>query len=243
MLSFREFSKRFGERTAVDRLTLDVARGEIVALLGPNGSGKTTSLKAAAGLINPSHGSVLVGEPLRSALEPEARFATAYLPQRVSFPPQLNGREVVQFFAAIRGTGQARVDQALKFASLNGASARPAGTYSGGMTKRLGLAVASVSDAPLLLLDEPTAALDQAGLSAFYELIEQRRAAGQTVVFTSHQMGDIERLADRLCVLVEGKLVATFTARELAARLANHGVMKMSVDLDSLYRELVEAPV
>jgi ABC-type multidrug transport system ATPase subunit len=230
VIAFREFSKRFGAHTAVSGLTLDVARGEVIALLGPNGSGKTTSIKAAAGLIRPSGGDVLIGDPLRRALEAEARRACAFLPQKVTFPDQLTGREVVEFYCAIRGETAARVDDALKHASLNGASRRPVGTYSGGMTQRLGLAVALAAQAPVLLLDEPTAALDPDGLCTFYGLVERRRIRGQTVLFSSHQMGDVERLADRLALLVGGRLVATFTARELALRLADRGVMKVAVD-------------
>jgi Cu-processing system ATP-binding protein len=97
------------------------------------------------------------------------------------------------------------------------------------MIQRLGLAVAVLPDAPVLLLDEPTAALDPDGLCAFYGLVEARRLRGKTVFFTSHQLGDVERLADRIAVLVEGRLVATMTAAELAARLAERGVMRLTV--------------
>ena len=230
MIAFRDFTKTFGSRTAVSSLTLEVGHGEVLALLGPNGSGKTTSIKAAAGLLRPSSGSVLVGEPPRSALDPAARQACAFLPQRVSFPEQLTGREVVAFYGALRGEHADRVDQALKVASLNGSSARPVGTYSGGMVQRLGLAVAVASAAPVLLLDEPTAALDPDGLAAFYALVERQRANGQTVLFSSHQLGDVERLADRVAVLVGGRLVATYTARELAGLLADRGLMRVAVD-------------
>ncbi len=230
MIAFRGFSKRFGAHVAVSDLTLDVERGEVIALLGPNGSGKTTTIKAAAGLIRPSSGEVLIGDPARSAFDADARRACAFLPQKVSFPDQLTGREVVEFYCALRGEGAARVDEALKHASLNGASRRAVGTYSGGMTQRLGLAVALAAEAPVLLLDEPTAAFDPDGLCTFYGLVQRRRSRGQTVLFSSHQLGDVERLADRLAVLVGGRLVATFTARELALRLADRGVMKVAID-------------
>jgi Cu-processing system ATP-binding protein len=97
------------------------------------------------------------------------------------------------------------------------------------MVQRLGLAVAVLPDAPILLLDEPTAALDPDGLCAFYGLVESRRRAGKTVLFSSHQLGDVEQLADRIAVLVEGKLVATLSAGELATRLAERGVMRVRV--------------
>lgn len=230
MIRFRHFSKRFGTQAAVTELSLDVGRGEVVALLGPNGSGKTTSLKAAAGLIRPTSGDVCVGDPPRDALDPAARAALSFLPQRVSFPESLSGREVLEFYRALRGAATTRVDEALRFASLNGAGARAVGTYSGGMLQRLGLAVALLPEAPVLLLDEPTAALDPDGLRAFHTLVERAREQGRTVLFTSHQLGDVEHLADRFAVLVEGRLVARLGAHELRERLADRGVMRLRLD-------------
>jgi len=229
MIAFRGFSKRFGRVDAVRSLTLDIDAGEIVALLGPNGSGKTTSIKAAAGLIRPTSGDVLVGMPSRPATDPAAREACSFLPQKVSFPEALTGREVVEFYRALRGGSPARADAVMKFTSLNGAGGRAVSTYSGGMLQRLGLAVAMLPESPVLLLDEPTAALDPDGLCAFYGLIEARRAHGQTVLFSSHHMGDVERLADRFAVLVGGRLAASFTARELTSKLADRGVMKITL--------------
>lgn len=229
MIRFAGLSKRFGAHRAVESLSLEIARGEAVALLGPNGSGKTTSLKAAAGLIRPTAGEVRIGDPGRPSGDPEARRVLSFLPQRVTFPDALTGREALEFYRALRDVSAPRVDEVLKFASLNGAGSRAVGTYSGGMVQRLGLAVAMLPDAPILLLDEPTAALDPDGLCAFYGVVSRHRREGKTILFTSHQMGDAERLADRIAVLVEGKLVATLTARELADRLADRGVMRVRV--------------
>jgi Cu-processing system ATP-binding protein len=230
VIAFRAFGKRYGSHTAVESLTLEVRPGEAVALLGPNGSGKTTCLKAAAGLIRPTAGKVALGDPPRSASLPEARRILSYLPQRVSFPESLTGREVVEFYRSLRGVGEGRTAEVLRFASLNGAGDRAVATYSGGMVQRLGLAVAMLPDAPLLLLDEPTAALDPDGLCAFYGLVERRRTEGKAVLFTSHQLGDVEHLADRFAVLVEGRLVAMLSERELADRLADRGVMRLRFD-------------
>lgn len=229
MIAFRGFRKTFGAHVAVADLALEVQRGETLALLGPNGSGKTTTLKAAAGLIRPTSGEVLLGEPGQPASLPSARNLVSFLPQRVSFPETLTGRDVIEFYRRLRGTAPARTDEVLRFASLNGAAGRPVGTYSGGMTQRLGLAVAVLPDAPVFLLDEPTAALDPDGLSAFYSIVERHAAEGRTVLFSSHQLGDVERLADRFAVLVAGRLVALLTQRELHDRLAQRGVMRVRV--------------
>jgi len=230
MIRFEEFGKSFGPRAAVTSLTCSVEAGEAVALLGPNGSGKTTTLKGAAGLIRPTTGRVRIGAPPRDARLPEARRTISYLPQKVAFPEALTGREVLEFYRALRGAAPGRVPDVLKFASLNGASNRGIASYSGGMVQRLGLAVALLPDAPILLLDEPTAALDPDGLCAFYGLVEKRRSEGHTVLFTSHQLGDVERLADRLLLLVEGRLVASLTQGELAERLAERGGMRLRLD-------------
>jgi Cu-processing system ATP-binding protein len=229
VISFRAFTKRFGAHEAVRDLTLEIGKSEVVALLGPNGSGKTTSLKAAAGLVTPTSGQVLLGHPGLIATDPTARRVCSYLPQKVSFPDALTGWEVVEFYRAIRQVPEQRSLEVLRFASLNGASARAVGTYSGGMVQRLGLAVAMLAEAPVLLLDEPTAALDPDGLAAFYELVDRRKHGGKTVLFSSHQLGDVERLADRFVVLVEGRLVASLTQREMAGRLADRGVMRLRI--------------
>jgi Cu-processing system ATP-binding protein len=228
VIRFRSFSKRYRRVTAVESLDLEIAPGEVVALLGPNGSGKTTCLKAAAGLIFPSAGEVTLAG--RRATDPQAREVLSFLPQRVSFPESLSGREVLEFYRSLRAVGRDRVDAVLKFATLNGAGSRPVGQYSGGMVQRLGLAVAMLPDSPVLLLDEPTAALDPDGLCAFYGLVTRRRSEGRTVLFSSHHLGDVERLADRFAVLVGGRLVATLDARELQDRLAERGFMRLRID-------------
>jgi Cu-processing system ATP-binding protein len=230
VIAFDRFTKRFGGHEAVVDFSLTVETGEAVALLGPNGSGKTTSIKAAAGLIWPTAGEVRLGAPGRPATDAAARRIASFLPQRVSFPDALTGREVVEFYRQLRDLDPTRSEAVLKFASLNGSSDRAVGAYSGGMVQRLGLAVAMLPNAPILLLDEPTASLDPDGICAFYGLLDHRRQTGATVLFSSHQMGDVERLADRFAVLVGGRLVAQFTQRELATRLADRGLMRVRLE-------------
>jgi Cu-processing system ATP-binding protein len=227
LIAFHSFTKYYRRQRAVEGLTLSVGAGEVVALLGPNGSGKTTCLKAAAGLIRPTAGRVTIGDPPRPSSDPEARRVLSFLPQRVVFPDGLSGREVVDFYRALRGLAESRTAEVLQFASLNGDGDRPVGDYSGGMTQRLGLAVAMLPSAPVLLLDEPTAALDPDGLCAFYGVVERAQREGRSVLFTSHQLGDVERLADRFAVLVDGRLSASLSALELKDRLAGRGVMRL----------------
>jgi Cu-processing system ATP-binding protein len=227
VIEYDAFSKSYAGRMVVKSLTLTVAPGSVVALLGPNGSGKTTTIKAAAGLIRPDSGEVRIGSGRLSTSTAAARRACAFLPQHASFPDGLTGREVVDFYRRLRHAPPEAADRVLKFASLNGAGSRPVSTYSGGMVQRLGLAVATLDFPEVLLLDEPTAALDPDGLCAFYGLVDERRRHGGAIFFSSHQLGDIERLADVVAVIVNGTLVAQLTERELAMKLADRGVMRV----------------
>lgn len=240
MIRFERLVKRFGDHLAVDDVTLRLRAGEVVALLGPNGSGKTTCLKCAAGLIRPTSGEVLLGVPGRPASEPHARRVLSFLPQKVAFPEPLTGRELLELYRRLRGVPAERVEEVLRIAALTAAADRAVGTYSGGMIQRLGLAVATLPDAPVLLMDEPTSALDQAGVEAFYRIAEERRARGRAVVFSSHQLDDVERLADRVAILVAGRLVADFTRAELTERLAERGVLRVrfSGHANGLMKEL-----
>jgi ABC-type multidrug transport system ATPase subunit len=229
VIRFEGFGKRYGRQRAVLRLDLEVRRGEVVALLGPNGSGKSTALKAAAGLVRPTEGRVRVGEPLRPADHPEARRSLSFLPQKVAFPEALTGREVVEFYRRLRGAAPERGRDVLAMAALDGAAGRPVGTYSGGMVQRLGLAVVALPDAPLLILDEPTSSLDRAGLAAAHALAEQSRREGHAVLFSTHQLAEVEQLADRIAILVDGALVASLDRTELSARLARRGILRLVV--------------
>jgi Cu-processing system ATP-binding protein len=219
MISYRGFTKRFGAQPAVESLTLDVARGEVVALLGPNGSGKTTTLKAAAGLILPTAGQVTLGDPPRAAALPEARRVLSYLPQKVSFPDALTGSEVVEFYRELRGAPPERSQKVLRFASLNGAGERPVGTYSGGMVQRLGLAVAMLPEAPVFLLDEPTAALDpgyQLEIAALLRRVNAER--GVTMVLATHDLNLAASLCTDLVLLRAGRVLTAGPTREVLTR-------------------------
>lgn len=230
MIRFEALTKRYGAHRGVEDLTLSVGGGEVVALLGPNGSGKTTSLKAAAGLVRPTSGRVLAGEPGTSTAHPSARRLVSFLPQRVAFPESLTGGEIVEFYRSLRGAPPERSGEVLRTVSLNGAANRSVGGYSGGMIQRLGLAVVALPDAQVLLLDEPTSSLDSEGLDAFHALAARWRGEGRAVLFSSHQLGDVERLADRIAVLVDGRLVADLGRRELSDRLAARGLVRVRLD-------------
>jgi ABC-2 type transport system ATP-binding protein len=207
MISLQQFEKLYGRLRAVSSLDLEVRAGEAFALLGSNGSGKTTILRAIAGLHFPSSGRVLVDgidvrrDPVR------ARERIGYLPQRVTLPGLLTGREQLEFYAGLNGVSAVKVEEALEFIRLTDDADRQTREYSGGMVQRLGLGIAYLREAPVLLLDEPTLNLDPTGLGGFREWIHGLRERGTTILFASHLLHEALRLADRVGVMSEGRLV------------------------------------
>lgn len=216
MIRYDGFTKRFGKLVAVRGLDLDVAPGEALALIGPNGSGKTTTLKAALGLIRPTAGRVRIGG--RDAADRAARSKIGYLPQRLTFPEGCTAREALRLYARLR-RAQDDLDALLERVGLTEAADRPANTFSGGMRQRLGLAIALLGGPEALVLDEPTAALDPSGALVVRDLVAAIREEGTTVILSSHDLAEVSALADRVGVFVAGRLEALGTPAELVRDL------------------------
>lgn len=216
MIRYDGFTKRFGRLTAVDALDLDVRAGETLALIGPNGSGKTTTLKAAIGLVRPTAGRIRVDG--RDAADRHARARLGYLPQRLSFPEGCTAREALRLYARLRGVRD-DAGRLLERVGLDGAADRPANAFSGGMRQRLGLAIALLGGPRALVLDEPTAALDPSGSLVVRDLIAGIRAEGTTVLLSSHDLSEVAALADRVGVFVAGRLEALGSPHELVRAL------------------------
>ena len=234
MIQYHRFTRRFGRVVAVSALDLEVRPGETLALIGPNGSGKSTTLKASLGLVRPSEGRVTVaGEDVATAGR-SARARLGYLPQRLSFPEGCRAREVLQFFARLRGVPLSECDALLDRVGLLDAAERVADGFSGGMKQRLGLAVALLGSPDALVLDEPTAALDPTGSLMVRDLIADIRAEGTTVLLSSHDLGEVAALADRVAIFMAGRLVALGSPRELAQSLRFAGAAPP--ELEDVYR-------
>lgn len=216
MIRYEGFSKRFGDVVAVRDLDLEVPAGRTLALVGPNGSGKTTTLKALVGLVRPSSGRVLVDGHDLAVAGVEARRLVGYLPQRLSFPDGVSGREAMRLYARLRSVPAAEIDPLLERVGLSDAASRPAEEYSGGMRQRLGLAVALLGRPAALVLDEPSAALDPTGSLLVRDLIREIAAEGTTVLISSHDLAEVAALADVLGVFVAGELRAIGAIEELA---------------------------
>ncbi|MGB2958912.1 MAG: ABC transporter ATP-binding protein [Bacteroidota bacterium] len=222
-VELRGFEKSYGKIRAVRPLDLQIPRGETFAFLGPNGSGKSTIIRAIAGLHFPTTGKILVnGEELTEKLtaRPENRNLISYMPQRVALPDYLTPREIVGLFARLRGVGPERVDEILEYVALQESRDRYVREFSGGMLQRVGLAVTFLSDCEIYVLDEPTLNLDALGIKRFRELISSLKADGKTIVFASHLIEDAIQLADRVGILVEGKLARTESVRSFREEIA-----------------------
>ncbi|MFQ6093058.1 MAG: ABC transporter ATP-binding protein [bacterium] len=201
-------------------MSLEIERGEVFGLLGPNGAGKTTAVNMALGLLRPDAGAVeldVLGPPTR----PEVRAKIGVAPQTLAIYEDLSGEENLSFFGKIQGMAggrlKDRVDWCLEFVDLADRRGDRVKTYSGGMKRRLNLAIALIHDPPLLLLDEPTVGVDPQSRNAIFEKIEALREEGRTIVYTTHYMEEAQRLCRRVGILDRGKLLALDTVEGLIA--------------------------
>ncbi len=218
VLSLDGLSVNFGSFHALQQVTLEVRAGERVALIGHNGAGKSTLFKAVLGFLRPATGSIrAAGHAPGSNL---ARIAVNYLPETVTFPRALTGREIIRYFSGLRGAPRRGADDLLERVGLAQAANRAVGTYSKGMRQRLGLAQALIGAPRLLLLDEPTSGLDPVSRRDFYDVIDAASARGSAVLLSSHGLEEIETRTDRVAILAHGTLRADGPLSTLAAGAA-----------------------
>ena len=205
---------------AVDHLDLKVEAGQVYGLLGPNGSGKSTTIKVLLGLLEPTAGEARVFGVASTRVE--ARRDVGYLPEAPYFYRHLSGRELVRFYGRMCGLGgselEGRLADVLTLVDMSTAADRRVGTYSKGMLQRIGLAQALVHDPRLLILDEPTAGVDPVGSAAISALILNLKSRGKTVLITSHLLGQIEDICDRVAILDRGKLILEGAVPELVGQ-------------------------
>ena len=215
LLQTKGVSKFFKKFQALDHVSISLAPGERVALLGHNGAGKTTLFRMILGFTQPSGGTLsLSGEMPGSNI---ARQLVSYLPENVMFPKALSGREIVCFYARLKGTSKKDAMAYLERVGLGDAADQRIGTYSKGMRQRLGLAQALAGNPKLLLLDEPTSGLDPLSRSQFYTLVDEVAAAGTAVLLSSHSLSELEAKTDRVAILRKGRLVADAPLTQLQA--------------------------
>jgi len=207
-VQYRAQNSGQGKKLAVNDLTLSIEAGEVFGFLGPNGAGKTTTMNVLLGFVNPTGGEAsLFGVNVR---DPVARQRIGYLPQLTYYYKFLTAEELLRFYARIfgisRGQADKRIDQLLKLVELESVRKRPIKTYSKGMQQRVGLAQALINDPDLLILDEPTSGLDPLGRMKVREIIQRLKNEGKTVFFSSHELGEVETVCDRVAIIHQGQL-------------------------------------
>ncbi|MBA0125038.1 ABC transporter ATP-binding protein [Haloechinothrix sp. YIM 98757] len=213
-VSVRELDKTFGQTRALDKLTMTVRTGEVHGFLGPNGAGKSTTIRVLLGLLKADAGrvSVLGGDPWRDAVALHRRLA--YVPGDVSLWPNLTGGEAIDLFARLRGGfDRRRRDELCERFDLD--PGKKGRTYSKGNRQKVAIIAALASDVELLVLDEPTAGLDPLMESVFAEHIREAKAAGTTVLLSSHTLAQVEALCERISIIRQGRIVESGTLDEL----------------------------
>ncbi|MDY7091136.1 MAG: ABC transporter ATP-binding protein [Actinomycetota bacterium] len=206
--------KRYRKRQAVDGVSFEVGRGEVVGLLGPNGAGKTTVIKMLLGLVRPDAGEVmLLGRP---GADPRSRARVGYLPELFRYQPWLTAAEVLRLHARLASVPAG--EEPLGLVGLADRADDRVGGFSKGMQQRLGLAVALVARPELVVLDEPTSALDPIGRADVRDLLLTLRGNGVAVLLNSHLIGEVERVCDRVVILDHGRVAASGTLPELLGR-------------------------
>jgi ABC-2 type transport system ATP-binding protein len=219
-------SRAIGQATkvAVDDLNLDVRPGEVFGFLGPNGAGKTTTMNVLLGFVNATSGSAKLFDV--DVRQPIARQRIGYLPELTYYYKFLTAEELLRFYAQVFGMKRketdARIEELLKLVELQDVRKRPIKSYSKGMQQRVGLAQALINNPDLLILDEPTSGLDPIGRMKVREIIQRLKQEGKTVLFSSHELGEVETICDRVAILHQGKLQVEGRVEDLVKQYQTH---------------------
>lgn len=222
-VEYRSREIRQATKVALAGLDLEVYAGEVFGFLGPNGAGKTTTMNVLLGFVPPTSGSAsLFNIDVR---EPIARQRIGYLPEMTYYYKFLTAEELLRFYAKIFGISRAAAEQRipalLKLVELESAAKRPIKSYSKGMQQRVGLAQALINNPDLLILDEPTSGLDPLGRMKVREIIQRLKSEGKTVFFSSHEMGEVESICDRVAIIHQGELKAVGRVGDITGQHAS----------------------
>jgi ABC-2 type transport system ATP-binding protein len=233
VLHVEHVQKRYADLVAVEDVSFAVPRGQCFGLLGPNGAGKTTTISMVCGILRPDAGRVEVaGEPVTSDTSP-AKRRIGYVPQELALYEELSAADNLRLFGSmygLRGVAlRGRTDQALELTGLADRATEPVARYSGGMKRRLNIAAAILHEPELLVFDEPTVGVDPQSRNAIFETLKGLRAAGKTIVYTTHYMEEVERLCDRVAIMDHGAVVADDTLAGLRKLLPASDELQIEV--------------
>lgn len=227
-LELRGLRKAFANVVAVDGLDLEVASGECFGLLGPNGAGKTTTIEICEGLTDADAGEVrLLGLEWRDHAR-ELRHRIGVQLQETQFPEKLTVEETLRLFRAFFSRG-ITIEESIKIAELEEKRKARIGTLSGGQKQRLAMATALVGNPELLFLDEPTTGLDPQARRHLWDLVDELKKAGRTIILTTHYMEEAERLCDRVAIMDHGKIIALGTTQQLIESVGAEHVVEFAV--------------
>jgi ABC-2 type transport system ATP-binding protein len=238
-LSITGLRKAFADVVAVDGIDLEVLRGECFGLLGPNGAGKTTTIEICEGLTASDSGTVtLLGlNWQRSAIELRQRIGVQL--QETQFPEKLTVEETLRLFRSFYRRGMS-VEETIRMAQLEEKRGSRVGTLSGGQKQRLAMACALVGDPELLFLDEPTTGLDPQARRHLWDLVDQLRNAGRTIILTTHYMEEAERLCDRVAIMDHGQIIALGTPPQLIASVGGDHIVEFAVSSNDSANDTVD---
>jgi ABC-2 type transport system ATP-binding protein len=240
-LRIRALKKAFVDVQAVDGIDLEVAKGECFGLLGPNGAGKTTTIEICEGLTPADEGTVeLLGLKWQTGAD-ELRQRIGIQLQETQFPDKLTVEETLRLFRSFYRRG-ITVDEAIKLAQLEEKRRSRVGGLSGGQKQRLAMATALVGDPELLFLDEPTTGLDPQARRHLWELVEELKLEGRTIILTTHYMEEAERLCDRVAIMDHGKVIALDTPKELIATVCSEDIVEFAVSSSQVPKSGPGAP-
>lgn len=230
----QDLRKSFGARLAVDGVSLSVQPGELLGLLGPNGAGKSSTIAMLCGLAAPDAGTVSVGGLVLPGAGAAFQRRIGLVPQEIALFEGLSAQANVALFGALYGLSRAvlkaRTTEVLAQVGLSERAADTVAGFSGGMKRRLNIACALVHDPEVLLLDEPTAGVDPQSRNAIFGTLETLKAAGKALLYTTHYMEEVERLADRIVIMDHGRVVASGSLSELLASLPAAQTLQLTVD-------------
>lgn len=241
-------SKRYGDLVAVNDVSFTIAPGETYGLLGPNGAGKTTAISIVAGILTADAGEVTLSGHRMTPESAGSKAQVGYVPQDIALYPDLTARENLRFFASLYGmarpAAKRRVAEVLEVVGLADRAGDTVATYSGGMRRRLNIAVGLLHRPTLLILDEPTVGVDPQSRNAILANVESLAGEGMAVLYTTHYMEEAERLCDRVGIIDLGRLIAEGSHRELTAMVGERDRVLLSAtgDLGRAAARLREEP-
>ncbi len=228
MICIENFSKKFGERTAVDNLSLKIAKGEIFGLLGPNGAGKTTTIRVLTMLTRPTTGRIVIDGCEASQQEQRIKSVIGVVPQHFNLDSDLTPWENLELHGRLHHMmpqiRNQRIEELLKFVELEDRAHEMVQKFSGGMKRRLMIARALLHQPKVLFLDEPTVGLDPQVRRRLWDLIRHLKNEGLTVLLTTHYIEEAENLCQRVAIMEKGNLIAIDTPRALCQRLGSYAV-------------------